>query len=262
VRSGCLQLPITTDDCQVSPNEPNPLFGRRRPWEGRDYARQGRPHVSMRSPHEHSDMRDRPRQESARSANRPKRSELIEWISRRGNPLRRLRMTTARARPTRRRPRSLNCELAYRQPIRLGGRNPLLTRRRRVSATSCSSSFPESRHARLQSHGHLDVAALYSSVHLERVNQGYFACADNRVQGFFLGPRRRRTGLFHFLFMPKRCPAVPLRQRTRGHVVFWARNSIRSGQRAGGWGGFPGVAGGCAHGGSRREAAARALVRA
>ena len=53
--------------------------------------------------------------------------------------------------------------------------------------------------------------SLILGVHLERVNQGYFACADDCVQGFFLGPRRRRTGLFHFLFCAQRCPAVSLR---------------------------------------------------
>jgi len=86
------------------------------------------------------------------------------------------------------------------------------------SAAGCSSSFSELRHARFQSHGHYDVAALHSSVHLERVNQGYFACADNCVQGFFLGPRRRRTGLFHFHFVPnaaRRCPC------DKGRGVMW-----------------------------------------
>ncbi len=122
------------------------------------------------------------------------------------------------ARPTRRRPHSLNCEIAYRQPVRFGCISPMLTRRRREFRHGRSSSFPEFRHARFQSHGHYDVAALHSSVHLERVNQGYFACADNCVQGFFLGPRRRRTGLFHFLFVPnaaRRCPC------DKGRGVMW-----------------------------------------
>ena len=94
----------------------------------------------------------------------------------------------------------------------------MLARRRRQLRHALLFFVSEFRHARFQSHGYHDVAALYSSVHLERVNQGYFACADNCVQGFFLGPRRRRTGLFHFLFFAQRCPAVPLRQ---GRGVMW-----------------------------------------
>lgn len=88
----------------------------------------------------------------------------------------------------------------------------------RNSAAGRPFSFWENRHARFQSHGHYGVHLTHSSVHLERVNQGYFACADNCVQGFFLGPRRRRTGLFHFLFLPsaaRRCPC------DEGRGVMW-----------------------------------------
>ena len=157
--------------------------------------------MSKRSPGERSDTRDR----------------FLGWISRRRNRAA-CEPTAARARPTQRLTCLPNCEIAYRQSARFGVYARVGAAGGDSSVAGCSSSFSEYRHARFQSHGHSDVAALHSSVHLERVNQGYFACADNRVQGFFLGPRRRRTGLFHFLFLPsaaRRCPC------DKGRGVMW-----------------------------------------
>jgi len=71
-------------------------------------------------------------------------------------------------------------------------------------------SFPESRHARLPSHGHLDVAALHSSVHLERVNQGYSRALTIAYRDFSGAPPAT-DGAFPFSLFAQRYPAVPLR---------------------------------------------------
>jgi len=55
------------------------------------------------------------------------------------------------------------------------------------------------------------VTVMCATLILESTLSGWtkgFACAEHRVQGFS-GPRRRRTGLFYFFFLPtaaRRCP--------------------------------------------------------
>jgi len=100
-----------------------------------------------------------------------------------------------------------NCEMTHRQePLSV----PMSIRRWSMRK---HPAFQEARHARFQSQSH-GLRLAYLGVHLERVNQRGFACAEYRVHGFS-GPRRRRTGLFYFSFCPL-LPAVPLSRRTQG----------------------------------------------
>jgi hypothetical protein len=128
----------------------------------------------------------------------------------------------ARDRPTRQLIYDPNCEMAHRQQpfslVVLSGWPPL---------GGCSSaagrwfSFLENCHARFQSHGHYGVALSHSSVHLERVNQRGFACAEYRVQRFSR-PRRRRTGLFYFFFLPTAAGGAPVKKDAGVMWYFWS----------------------------------------
>jgi hypothetical protein len=73
------------------------------------------------------------------------------------------------------------------------------------------AAFQENHHARPQLHVH--VGRTHSRFHLERVNQGVFACAEKPRTGIS-GPRRRRTGPFYFLFVPTAPGGTPEKKDT------------------------------------------------